>query len=327
MVRILTLTLNPALDVSACTERVQPTSKLRCDSVERHPGGGGINVARVLARLGADVVAWYTSGGTSGQLLTELLAAEGVACHPLPIDGHTRESFTVLDSGTREEYRFVLPGPELLASQCDGIVEAVVAALKEALPQEGAVSPPWLVASGSLPPGAPVDFYGNLARRLRSEGVCLVVDTSGPALKGAMEQGVWLAKPSLREFREFVGRPLDTWDALARAASDARQQCKVRTLVVSCGEQGALMVDAQGMLFAPALPITVTSAVGAGDSFVAGMVWSMANGKSRSDAFALGVACGSAALASSGTALCHPADVQRLLPQVQLAESLPKGRI
>lgn len=327
MVRILTLTLNPALDVSARTAQVRPTSKLRCEAVERHPGGGGINVARALRRFDADVCAWYTSGGTTGQLLTELLTSEGVVCHPLPIQGHTRESFTVLDDSTAQEYRFVLPGPTLAASQCEAMLDAVIAQVTQWQTEPSSEDSPIVVASGSLPPGAADMVYADLARRLRALGVRLVLDTSGPALTHALQAGVFLAKPSLREFRDYVGQPLETWDALADAARAVVRGGAVQALAVSCGERGALLAGPQGVLYAPALPVPVTSAVGAGDSFVAGMVWTLSQNKSWSDAFSFAVACGSAALASTGTALCHVPDVQRLLPLVQTRPTVPQGGI
>jgi 6-phosphofructokinase 2 len=325
MVKILTLTLNPALDVSARTAQVRPTSKLRCDAVERHPGGGGVNVARVLLRLGADVAAWYPSGGTTGQLLTELLEGEGVPCHPIPTGEHTRESFTVLDNQTGEEYRFVLPGPVIESAHCDAIVQDVVKQLLR-WKKSGEVAP-LVVASGSLPPGAPVDVYARLARGLREAGVRLIVDTSGPALASALREGVYMAKPSLREFREFVGRPLESWAALANAAQELVRDGAAHILAVSCGEQGAVMAHTGGVLYAPALPVVVTSAVGAGDSFVAGMVWELANGRTPKEAFAFGVACGSAALASTGTSLCQVTEVQRLLPLVKSGPTLPEGSV
>ena len=316
MTTILTLTLNPALDVSARTPQVRHTSKLRCESVERHPGGGGVNVARVLQRLGADVQALYTSGGTTGQLLTELLDQEGVRCLPLDIAGHTRESFTVLEDSTGREYRFVLPGPELSAAHCAQVLDRLAQ-----------LQPQWLVASGSLPPGAPDDFYAQVVQRCRAWGGQVVVDSSGAALHNALQQGVVLAKPSLREFRDMVGAPLAHYAELAAAAAQWVHSGHARILAVSLGEKGALMACEQGTWYAPPLAVEVHSAVGAGDSFVAGMLHALSRGQSVLESFALGVACGTAALGNQGTGLCALADVQRLLPQVQCLTQLPDSPV
>jgi 6-phosphofructokinase 2 len=197
MADILTVTLNPALDVSALTPHVQPTRKLRCQQVQRHPGGGGVNVARVLHRLGADCAAVCLLGGPTGVLLSQLLAEEGVSCMPVAVAGHTRESFTVIDSGSKQEYRFVLPGPEIHAEE----LQAFWALLAWQPP------PDFVVVSGSLPPGVSVDFYEAMAQAVTAWGARLVVDGAGAALQVALEHGVYLAKPSLSEFRSLTGLP------------------------------------------------------------------------------------------------------------------------
>ena len=121
MKSVLTLTLNPSLDVATKTDQVRKTDKLRCVAPKTDPGGGGINVARVVTRLGGAATAIFTAGGPNGQALEELLAAEGIACQPLQIDGATRQSFTVFERLTREQYRFVMPGPELDAAECQSL--------------------------------------------------------------------------------------------------------------------------------------------------------------------------------------------------------------
>lgn len=318
MYKILTVTPNPALDVSARTPEVKPTSKLRCHAVERHPGGGGINVARVLHRLGEDVAALYTEGGTTGSLLTELLAQEGVRCLPVKIAGHTRESFTVQDERNGEEFRFVLPGPEVSPT----VANAVLAQLSGLQ-----VAPAFIVASGSLAPGMSDDWYAQLIAQVSTAGSKVVVDTSGAPLRAALDAGAFMIKPSLREMRELVGLPLTRWSELAAACAALLDQSKLALMVVSLGEQGALMHDRNGCWYAPPLAVEVRSAVGAGDSFVAGMVGALARGLGSREAFAMAVAAASAALASSGTGLCAPKDVQRLLPQVQCLTTLPSGSL
>lgn len=314
MAEILTVTINPALDVSASTAQVRPAHKLRCQQVHRHPGGGGVNVARVLHRLGAQVSALYTLGGSTGQMLAALLGEEGVPGLPVPIAGHTRESFTVAESSSAQEYRFVLPGPTLSAPEWQACLDRV-AAMQPA--------PRFVVGSGSLPPGVPDDFYARLGQWARAAGARLVVDTSGPALAKALEQGVFLVKPSLREIRDLTGRTLGTMGELQDAAQDWIRAGRAEVVVVSLGEQGALLVTAAEGVFAPALPVSVVSAVGAGDSFVAGMVWALAAGQDVVQAFRYGVACASAALMSSGTGLCVADDVHRLVAQVQCRQIVP----
>jgi 6-phosphofructokinase 2 len=318
MLDIVTVTMNPALDVSSTTAQVRPTSKLRCEQVQRHPGGGGINVARVLHRLGANCLAVYPMGGSTGQLLSQLLDAEGVLSVRIPIGGHIRESFTVLDESTQQEYRFVLPGPELTDAEC----KACLSHIAKRHPH-----PRFLVGSGSLPPGVPVDFYATMAQQAATSGSHFILDTSGPALVAALKQGVYMVKPSLREIRELTQAPLTTMAEVAQAARLWVDTGQAAVVVVSMGEQGALLVSADDAIYAPPLPVKVVSAVGAGDSFVAGMTWALSQGKHLADAFASGVACGSAALMSTGTGLCEAAEVHRLLGQVQLLREFPAHSI
>jgi len=309
MIDILTVTMNPAVDIATSTDRVSPTHKLRCAVPQQHPGGGGVNVARVLHRLGGRCAALYPAGGAAGQLLRQLLDAEGVTSICVDIAGETRENFSVKEVLSGQEYRFVLPGPAL----CD-------AEWQSCLDQVAALDPPplYLVASGSLPPGVPVDFYARLIRLTKPLGVKVVLDTSGPALAAALEEGVYLVKPSLRELRDFTGAPLETQTQWCRAAQQLVEQGRAQVVVLSLGEGGAWLITAQGAWFAAGLAIKVVSAIGAGDSFVGAMVRALVQGLGLQDAFRYGVAAASAALLTPASALCSPADIARLHRDVVL---------
>ena len=151
---IVTLTMNPAIDVSTSVEEIAPYRKLRCTDIRRDPGGGGINVARVVRRFGADVTAIYPAGGTMGQLLRQLVDKDGIASHTIPVAEDTREDFTAYERKSGQEFRFVLPGPQLEAAEWMACLDAVAEAPE----------PSFLVISGSLPPGVPDDFYVRAAR-------------------------------------------------------------------------------------------------------------------------------------------------------------------
>lgn len=308
MTKILTITMNPALDVSTAVDEVRHTSKLRCEPMHRRAGGGGVNVARELHRLGADVLAFYTAGHATGRMMWSLLKHEGVPCHPHPIAGFPRESFTVLERSTGHEYRFVLPGPDISEHEWEGALSEIARLCQ---------TQSLVVASGSLPPGVPLDFFARLSRVVQAEDALLVVDTSGEPLRAAMEQGVFMLKPSLHELREVSGKALTHLYAVRDAASELVARRSARIVVVSLGEMGALMACADGTWYAPALPVHVHSAVGAGDSFVAGMVWALAAGQSYIQAFAKGVACASATLQSEGSGLGDMQQVLALLEQVR----------
>ena len=306
---ILTITMNPAVDITTSASTVVPTHKIRCGTPQRHPGGGGINVARVVRRMGGDCSALFPVGGSSGEVLKRLLEEENIPSQYVAIAGQTRECFSVKETSTGREYRFVLPGPQLAPPEWQACLD-FVAALQPA--------PRYVVASGSLPPGVPVDFYARLTKLVRSSGGRLVLDTSGPALAAALEEGVYLVKPSLRELRELLGQPLETQSQWIEAAQDLVNRDKAQIVVLSMGEDGAWLVSASDTCFAPALPMQVVSAIGAGDSFVGGMVWALWRGLPVRDSFRYGVATASASVLSVGTGLCNPADVIRLHAQVHL---------
>ena len=301
----LTITPNPALDLATATARVEPTHKLRCGSLQRYPGGGGINVARVLHRLGHVVQAWHLSGGLAGAQLAQRLAAEGVPERCLPIAGETRENLSVVEQGTGQEYRFVLPGPHLATAEWQACLDAVA---QQATPAR------WIVASGSLPPGVPDDFYARLARIARQQGSRMVLDSSGPALAAALEEGVYLVKPSLREMRELTGLPLANAPQWQAAVQNLVHQHKAQVVALSVGAQGAVLATSGGVWQAPALPVQATTGTtGAGDCFLAVLLSALEQGESAPTALRWGLAGGAAALLAPGTSLASALDVRRLL--------------
>jgi len=309
MPRFVTFTPNPALDLSTSVDRLVDRHKMRCAMPQVHPGGGGINVARVLHRLGGEVLAVYPAGGAIGTRLHGLLAAEGVPDLPVPIAAETRESLTVQANDTGQEYRFVLPGPTLSAGEW----QAALAQMQTLAP-----APVWLISSGSLPPGVPTDGHAQIARLARMRGVRMVVDSSGAALSAALAQGVWLVKPSLRELSEFTGHALPTpldQQAAARALI-ARGQAQM--VALSVGPAGAMLVTADQCLRADALQVPVAGSVGAGDSFLAGLIWALDTQPDLAHALAMAMAAGAAAVMRQGTALGEAADMDRLRGQVHV---------
>jgi 6-phosphofructokinase 2 len=308
-VPILTVTLNPSIDVSAATQTVTTEHKLRCTDVRRDAGGGAINVARVLKRLGADCQALYTAGGVLGQMLRRLLEEDGISSIALDIADETRESFTVLERASSREFRFVLSGPQLAQAEWQACLDRLAAI---------AEPPAYVVASGSLPPGAPEDFYARLARIVGARGSRMVLDASGQALAAALEEGVYLVKPNLRELRELTGQPLEAEEEWADAAAGLAVSGKAQVVALSLGHRGALLAAQNVRLRAPAIPVKIASTVGAGDSFLAAMVWRLASGRSLEDAFRYGIAGGTAALLAPGTSLAHREDIERLAIKVEL---------
>ena len=308
MPALITLTLNPALDLATTTDHVAPTHKLRCGPAQRFAGGGGINVARVLHRLGADVCAWALAGGAVGTQVRQLLAAEGVPTLLQPISGDTRENFSVVETTTSQEFRFVLPGPTLQPAEWQACLDALATHTPP---------PRWLIASGSLPPGTPDDFYAQLARAASGRGVRVAVDTSGPPLAAALQAGVALVKPSLRELRDLLQQPLEQAADWCTAAQSLVHSGAADIVALSVGEQGAVLATHEGVWQAPALNVPATTGTtGAGDCFLATLVWALDRGDAPAEALRWGVAAGAAALLHPGTTLAQADDVRRLVRSV-----------
>jgi 6-phosphofructokinase 2 len=309
MRNIVTLTINPSIDISTSIDRVVPVRKLRCSAAQRDPGGGGVNVARVVTRLGADVKALYPTGGATGQLLRRLMDREGISSLAVPVSEEIREDFTVFEQATGDQYRFVLPGPRLSEQEWRECLDAL-ASLKG--------QPGFVVASGSLPPGVPADFYKRAARIAKDWGAKVVLDSSGPPLEAALEGGVYLFKPNLNELADLAGARLDGQDAWIEACNRLVRAGRAEVVALTLGDRGALLVTRDQAWRAQALQVELVSAVGAGDSFLGALVWSLASGHGMEEAFRYGVAAGSAALLAPGTDLCRREDVQRLYPQVTI---------
>ena len=303
--RIVTLTLNPAVDASCSTHRVRPMHKVRTTNERFEPGGGGINVARVVNELGGESFAVFLAGGRSGDVLEGLVGEAGVMSHRIAIHEPTRVSHVVYEEASGQEYRFTPEGPTIGESEW-----------RQALAFIEMLEVDFVVASGSLARGVPNDVYARLARDVKQRDGRLVLDTSGEPLSVALEEGVYLAKPSRGEFAALVGRDLDESEALEDAARAFVAEGKVELLAVTLGHDGALLATKDGVRWLATPEVEAKSAVGAGDSFVGGMVHGLWSGESAERAFALGVAAGTATVLTSGTELCHKADVMRFWEQI-----------
>jgi len=298
---IVTLALNPSIDISSDANSVRTAHKVRTSNETYDPGGGGVNVARVIAELGGDVEALYLAGGFTGSLLDDLLERDRVRRRLIRIAGNTRISFTVHERTTGLEYRFVASGPTLQEEELGSCLAAIQACQFE-----------YFVASGSLPSGAPPDFYATVAKLVAAKGGRFILDSSGPGLHATLEHAsVFLVKPSLSELEALVGHPLDE-PATAAAAVDLVRRGAAEIVAVTMGSAGALIATRKGVLRAPALEVEARSTVGAGDSFLAALTLALAGGQTIEDALKFATAAGAAAVLHPGTKLCKRQDVVRL---------------
>jgi 6-phosphofructokinase 2 len=299
---IVTLTMNPAVDIATRTGCVLATDKMRCAAPRFDPGGGGINVARTVQALGGYATAVFPAGGHTGRFLEDLVRATGVPARPVWVGEPTRENLSVTDIGTGNQFRFVLPGPRLTTAEqhhCLAVVE------------QTCVGASHLVVSGSLPPGVPAEFYRQLADLMGALGIPVILDTSGAALR-ELPCGVYLIKPSVRELADCVGRPLLGRPEQVRAARELIGAGAAEIVVVSLGAAGALAVTAdREESFAP-ITVPVRSGIGAGDAMVGGLTVGLARGLDLDGAVRLGVAAATAALSTPGTSPGSRARIEQL---------------
>lgn len=309
---VVTLTLNPALDMSTEVPTLIPDQKLRCSEPLLDPGGGGLNVSRAIAALGGESLALVALGGLTGEQLAALIRAEGVPYLALTAPGETRLSLTVTELATGRQYRFMLPGP--IWSEID---QDRVFTLLRVTSRQGAYG----VISGSQPPGVPADFPARLAEAM--QGLNVVLDTSGPALREAVARpipGLAVLRMNGEEAETLAGRALTSRKDSADFAQSLVERGVAQRVVVARGADGSVLAESGSRIFAKAAMVKVKSTVGAGDSFVGGLVLALARGAGSAEALALGTAAASAAVITDATQLCHKEDVDRLLPECVVSE-------
>lgn len=314
MSRILTLTLNPALDVTTAVGRLEPHVKLRCESPTREPGGGGINVSRMIRELGEESCAFLAVGGKIGEHLCQLTEEAGVPIHAFPAPGMTRETLQVVEHASGHQYRFVMPGPDWTEEGATE-AEAEIARIVETAGYD------WVVASGSLPPGMPADFFARVARRAADCGAHFVLDSSGEALIRGIEAPIFLVKPDRQEIADLAAALGGTGDSVEATAHEVVRRGRVEAMIYTRGAQGAVLVTADTTVRWRPPQVEVKSLTGAGDSFLAAVIVRLSRGDDLETATRWGVAAAAATATTPGTALAAREAVERLFEQVTPAEA------
>ncbi len=296
--------MNPAIDVNTEADEVHTNQKVRCKKPDHDPGGGGINVARVLQRLGVEADAFYLAGGLTGDFLEYLLKEENVSGERMKIKEFTRENTSIIDKNTGEQYRFVLPGPSISEEEWKQAYERI----KEKISEYDVV-----VGSGSLPPGVPVDFYAQIGKLALDEGKMYVLDTSGDFLMEGVKNGATFIKPNQEEFEELKKQTgASTNDEVIQKLFELG----IENIIHTEGKEGTKLINKKGVKEFKPPEIEVHSSIGAGDSFVGGLVAGLVDGMNANKAVCYGISAAASTLKSAGTDLCELNDVQNIHAQL-----------
>ena len=314
MREILTITLNPAVDLDSSVAEVTPGPKLRCATPVIDPGGGGINISRAVAELGGDSTALVAAGGGMGDVLIALLRREAVSTRIIEAPGETRQSLSVIETGSGAQYRFVFPGPAWNAAD----VARAEREIADVVPLGGLV-----ILSGSQPQGFAEDFAARLVRLAGQKGAGVALDSSGPALRALRAgqiTGLELLRLDQAEAAELAGAALPDAAASAELAADLVARGLARIVVLARGAEGSVLATETGRWFCNAAKVPVRSKTGAGDSFVAGFALALAGGAGPDMALRRGVAAASAAVMTEATTLCRREDAEALMAECQVSE-------
>ncbi len=305
---IYTVTLNPAVDKELVVPSIEFDTVLRSQAIHVDYGGKGFNVSRILMSLGTPSVALGFAGGNSGRLLQEGLTSLGIDTDFVWVDGETRTNVSIVDEANSHYIKVNEPGPTISAEELNALKQKV-----KTLAKAG----DWWVLAGSLPPGVPTNIYADLIKDIQDSQAHVILDTSGEALKQGCAARPFLAKPNDAEAHNLTGLPVNSMLEIVTAAK-AIQVAGVGTVVLSLGKAGALLVEEQSVWQAESPTIKESNPIGAGDSMVGGLVWSLSQGQSMVEASRWGIACGAATASLPGTAVGTKELIESLYPQVKL---------
>jgi 6-phosphofructokinase 2 len=317
---VVTITMSPSVDYTLSVPRLMAEEKLRATVDATEPGGGGIQVARALRRLDEQVEAIVALGGTTGETLERLLVDEGVPLHPVRVRANTRPSLTMFAEDQQVNYRIVGEAGAVSEQEWRQVLDRLT---------EFDSLPPYVVMSGSFPPGVPTSLVRDVAQICRDRRSSMVFDGSGEALRFAVEEKVELLKPSKEELADIVGEDGYDPDFDYRRAARQVVDAGVRVLVVSLGGAGTYVLTRDGDEARVRPPkVQVASTVAAGDSTVAGLVAGLARGLPIVESVRLGTACGTGTCLHHGSQLFTHEDITTIGPMItvdRLAEAIPRS--
>jgi 6-phosphofructokinase 2 len=304
---IYTITLNPALDRTLWVEKIRADDSNRIKKEERFAGGKGIDVSRVLTKLGIGSTALGFVGGFTGEELEGRLINEGISCDFIRISGETRTNIIMNDMSTGVQSVFGASGPVIEPYELMRMIHKV----------EGLEHPEMVIISGSIPPGVHPKIYRKLIEIAKGRNAKIILDADGEALSEGTQGMPDLIKPNVHELGRLVGAELRELDDIVSAARSIQKR-GIATVLVSMGARGLVLIGEKENYHASHPEVEVKNTIGAGDSAIAGFVYGLIEGKSPKEALVYAVAAGTATTLTPGTALCCKDDFMRLMPAVKV---------
>jgi len=307
---IYTVTLNPALDKEYRVPKLEQNEVLRAKAERTDFGGKGFNVSRMLYALGMESTAVGFVGGEIGRVMDEGLQAMGISTDFVTVADDTRTNVSIVSQLDGQYIKVNEPGPTITDEDMRRLFEKV----------DGLLAPgDWWVLAGSLPPGAPVDLYARLITRIKQKDGKVILDTSGEALKLGCAAGPYLIKPNVEEAREIIempaGKTTDIGKMIARIHAMG-----ANLIILSAGKHQSYLSDGNRLWAGVPPRILEKNPTGAGDAMLAAIVYALALEKPPAEAFAWGIASGSAAASQPGTRMAEKSVVEALIKKVIVKE-------
>jgi len=305
---IVTVTLNPAIDHTLFIKDFKWGQTIRASQTVIGMGGKATDASWILGELGYTNLALGFAAGNTGEQMEKMLQMRGCQTDFVRVGGETRTNIVVISEEGKGQSTLVSDGLEIEESHIQELNKKIVTALKKAS---------CVLIGGSVPHGIEVSIYTHMIRQACAAGLPVVFDASGPGLKAGLEGQPTIAKPNIDEISELTGRKITSIKS-AYHAGKILQQKYGTALVITLGQAGALAVLPDRAYRIPVLKIPVVSTAGAGDGVLAGLSAALSCGKPIEDGLRLGFAAAAAVCLTPATADCRRADVERLLPQIEL---------
>lgn len=306
---IVTLSLNPAVDISYRVKQLIMSDKSHSQASRYDPGGNGVNVSRSLKLLGVEAYTCCVLAGKSGELLRDLLIKQVDHLDALDVSGSTRLNCSIHQLRPPEEFKIAGVGPDLSADHLEQISQRFVN-----LAENGVG-----VLTGSLPPNIDASIYTDLGHQLHEKGAKVVIDAKSQILAESLHIQPYLIKPNQHELERLGGKTLNSIKALAERTRELQSQ-GVKNICVSLGHEGAIFTNESNSYYAKPPQINRVCSTGAGDAMLAGILVGLIQKRSAEETLKLGVACGSCTVTQEGTLLFDQETLPSLIDVIEVTE-------